>query len=324
MHEHAGLLKRCWFGAVCAFVMCSASAAQAQAHLTRSIRIIVPYAAGGGADTLARVIGPRLGEVFGQQVMVDNRPGGGTVIGTEAAAKAKPDGQTMVLVTITHAVNASLMKKLPYDSIKDFSPVILVYTQPLVVVTHPSMPVKTIKQLVALARSKPGQIAFASSGNGGAPHLAGELFKKLTNVDIVHIPYKGAAPASIDVLGGHVPLMFCAVVTCVPHVKSGRLNALAVTTKRRIQVLPHLPTVIESGVPNYEIGSWTGILFPADTPQEIVERMNSEVQRILGIPAVREKLTAEGAEIVGGSTADFASFLRAEIDKWGSVLKGQM
>lgn len=323
MHEEAVMMKRCWLGAVCAFVMCSASAAQAQAYPTRSIRIIVPYAAGGGADTLARVSGPRLAERLGQQVLVENRPGGGTVIGTEAAAKAKPDGHTMVLVTITHAVNASLMKKLPYDSIKDFSPVILVYTQPLVVVTHPSMPVKTVKQLIGLARSKPGQIAFASSGEGGAPHLAGELFKKLANVDIVHIPYKGAAPASIDVLGGHVPLMFCAVVTCVPHVKSGRLNALAVTTSRRIQALPQLPTVIESGVPNYEIGSWTGILFPAGTPQEIVERMNSEMQRILEIPAVREQLTAEGPEIIGGSSADFARFLRAEIDKWATVLKRQ-
>ncbi len=286
--------------------------------------MIVPYAAGGGADALARVIGPRLAERLGQQVIVDNRPGGGTVIGTDAAAKAKPDGYTMVFVTITHAVNASLLKKLPYDSVKDFSPVIQIYAQPLVVVTHPSMPAKTIRQLIDLARAKPGQISFASSGDGGAPHLAGELFKKLANVDIVHIPYKGAAPASIDVLGGHVPLMFGPVVTVVPHIKTGRLNALAATTSRRIQALPQLPTVSESGLPNYEISSWTGILFPGGTPQEIVEKINSEVQRILETPAIREQLTAEGAEIMGGSSADFERFLRAEIAKWATVLKRQL
>lgn len=324
MHAPFALVNRYPLVVVCAMLMCSASAAQAQAYPNRSIRIIVPYAAGGGADALARVIGPRLTERFGQQVIVDNRPGGGTVIGTEAAAKAKPDGYTMVFATIAHAVNASFVKKLPYDSIKDFSPVIQIYAQPLVVVTHPSMPVKTIRQLIDLARTKPGQISFASSGNGGAPHLAGELFKKLANVDIVHIPYKGAGPASIDVLGGHIPLMFGPVVTVMPHIKSDRLNALAVTTSRRIQALPQLPTVAESGVPNYEISSWTGILFPAGTPQEIVERINSEVQRILETPVIREQLTAEGAEIIGGSSADFARFIRVEIDKWASVLKGQM
>lgn len=323
MPEQSALMNRCWLGVVCAMLMCSASAAQAQAYPNRSIRIIVPYAAGGGADALARVIGPRLTERLGQQVLVDNRPGGGTVIGTEAAAKAKPDGYTMVFVTIAHAVNASSLKNLPFDPIKDFSPVIQIYAQPLVVVTHPSMPVKTVKQLIALARAKPGQISFASSGNGGAPHLAGELFKKLANVDIVHIPYKGAGPASIDVLGGHVPLMFGPVVTVVPHIKSRRLNALAVTTSRRIQALPQLPTVAESGVPNYEISSWTGVLFPGGTPHEIVEKINSEVQRILETPAIRERLTAEGVEIIGGSSADFARFIRVEIDKWATVLKRQ-
>lgn len=324
MHDRSGLANRCWLGVVCAFLLCGVSAAQAQGYPSRPIRTIVPYAAGGGADALARLIGPRLAERLGQQVIVDNRPGGNTVIGTDAAAKAKPDGYTMVFVTITHAVNASLMKKLPYDSVKDFTPVIQIYAQPLVVVTHPSMPLKSIRQLIDLARARPGQIGFASSGDGGAPHLAGELFKKLTNVDIVHIPYKGAGPASIDVVGGHVPLMFGPIVTVLPHIKSGRLNALAVTTSRRIQALPHLPTVTESGVPNYDISSWTGVLFPAGTPQEIVERINSEMQRILETPAAREQLTAEGTEIIGGSAADFARFIRAEIDKWATVLKKQL
>ena len=324
MLDPCAVMTPCKAGVVCALLsLCSASAAQAQSYPNRPLRAIVPYAAGGGADVLARVIGPRLAERLGQPVVVDNRPGGGTVIGTDAAAKAKPDGYTMVFATIAHAVNASLVKKLPYDSLTDFAPVIQIYAQPMVVVIHPSLPVRTIRQLVDLAHARPGQISFASSGEGGAPHLAGKLFRQLAKVDIAHIPYKGAAPASIDTMGGHVPLMFGPVVTVVPHIKSGRLNALAVTTSRRIQVLPQLPTVSESGVPNYEVSSWTGILLPAGTPREIVERLNFEVQRILEVPAVRDQVTAEGAEITTGSPADFAKFLRAEIDKWATVVTRQ-
>ncbi len=306
---------------LCVISLGAATLAQAQGYPNRPLRIIVPYATGGGADALARLLGPRLSERLGQQVIVDNRPGGATIIGTDAAAKSKPDGYTMVLVTITHAVNATLVKKLPYDSLKDFAPVIQIYAQPLVAVTHPSLPVKTIRQLIDLARARPGQISFASSGEGGGPHLAGELFRKLAKVDIVHIPYKGSAPATMDVLGGHVPLMFAPVITVTPFLKSTRLNALAVTASRRIQALSHLPTMAESGIQDYEIGSWTGILFPAGTPQEIVEKINAEIQRLLDNPALKETLTAEGSEIVGGSAAEFARFLRVEIDKWAGVLQ---
>lgn len=313
-----------WLFMTCAAGFAShASVVYGQAYPNRPIRIIVPYAAGGGADVLARTLAPRLTERLGQQVIVENRPGGNTVIGTEAAARSKPDGYTMVLVTITHTVNAAIGKKLPYDSLNDFAPVMEIYAQPLIVVTHPSVPVKTIRQLIELVRAKPGELSFASSGEGGAPHLGGELFNKLAKVDMVHVPYKGAAPASIDVVGGHVPLMFGPVVTVVPHIKSKRLNALAASTQRRIQSMPALPTVAESGVPGYDISSWTGVLFPAGVAQDIVSRMNAELQRILDTPASREALTAEGSEIVGGSPADFAKFLRAEIDKWASVLKKQ-
>ena len=309
--------------AYAAGLACLAPAVNGQTYPNRPIRIIVPYAAGGGADVLARTLAPRLTERFGQQVIVENRPGGNTIIGTEAAARSKPDGYTMVLVTITHAVNAAMGKKLPYDSLSDFVPIMQIYAQPLIVVTHPSVPVRTVKQLIELARAKPGQLSFASSGEGGAPHLGGELFNKLAKVDLVHVPYKGAAPASVDVVGGHVPLMFGPVVTVVPHIRSKRLNALAASTQRRIQTMPDLPTMAESGVPGYDISSWTGALFPAGVPQDIVGRMNAELQRIVDTPASRDVLTAEGSEIVGGSPADFARFLRAEMEKWSSVLKKQ-
>jgi len=285
----------------------------------RQITAIVPYAAGGGTDTIARIIGRHLSDKVGQQVIVDNRPGGNTIIGTQIVAKAKSDGYTMVFVTITHAVNASMISKLPYDSVKDFTPIIQIYAQPLVVVVHPSFPVKTIKELIDLARKKPNLLSFSSSGDGGAPHLAGELFKKMASIKMEHIPFKGAAPASISIIAGHIPLMFGPVVTVGPYIKSGRLYPLAVTTNKRLQPLPQIPTVAESGLPNYNISSWTGILFPANTANMIVDRMNSEIQKILETSEVKERLILEGAEIVGGSSDDFSRFLKSEIDKWKTV-----
>ena len=285
----------------------------------RSIRIVVPYPAGGGTDIVARLLGQKMSERLGATFVVENRAGGNTIIGTEVVARAKPDGYTLGLVTITHAVNAS-QAKLPFDPVTDFAPVMLVSAQPLVLVVHPSVPVRSVTQLIALARSRPGQVTFASSGEGGAPHLAGELLKKRTGLDLTHVPYKGAAPATVDVVGGHVTMMFSPVLSVVPHVRGGRLTTLAVSTVQRVKVLPDLPTMEESGVRPFDVSSWNGMLFPAGTPAPIVERINAALQQALELPDVREKMTADGAEIAGGSPAQFAAFIRREIDTWAAVL----
>ena len=294
----------------------------AQAWPAKPIRYIVPFPPGGATDIIARAVAGEISKTLGQQVVIDNRGGAGGNIGTDIVAKAAPDGYTILMGTVgTHGINVSLYSKLPYDAVRDFAPVTLVATVPNVLVVHPSVPVKSVKELIAYAKANPGKLNFASSGNGTSIHLSGELFKTMTGVSMVHIPYKGSAPALADLLGGQADLMFDNLPPSLPHIKSGRLHALAVTTARRSAVMPDLPTMAEAGVPGYESGSWFGVLAPAGTPKDIVNRLNAEIVKALAVPEIRERLQAQGAEPVGNTPEQFAAFIRSEITKWAKVVK---
>jgi tripartite-type tricarboxylate transporter receptor subunit TctC len=296
--------------------------AHAQAYPSQPIKIIVPFTAGGTTDILARTIGQKLSEAWRQPVIVENRPGAGGNIGADVVAKAKPDGYTILMGTIgTQSINASLYAKMPYDAAKDFAPVTLVAMVPNVLVVHPAVNARTVGELVALAKAKPGELNFASSSTGGSPHLSGEMFKQMTGANIVHVPYKGSAPAITDLLGGQVSLMFDNLPSALPQVKAGKLRALGVTSARRSQAAPDIPTIAESGVPGYEVDSWFGILAPAATPKEIVSKLNVEIVRILKIPEVRERLLEQGAEPVGDTPEHFAEHIRRETAKWARVVK---
>lgn len=296
-------------------------AAAQQGYPSRPIRFIVPYPPGGSTDILARVIGQNMSARWGQQVVIDNRSGAGGIVGTEIAATAPPDGHTIIMVTSSHATLPSLYKKMPYDTLKDFAPVTLVSSTPYILVAHPKLGVKSVKELISLLKSKPGQFNYASSSSGGMGHIAGELFKSMAAVDMVHVPYKGSGAAIPDVLGGHVPLMFDNILSVLPHVKSGRLIALAVSTARRSPVVPELPTVAESGLPGFDVGIWFGVLAPANTPAKIVTALNSEIVRILQTPDMRERLSSQGAEPIGGTPKQFAEHIKAEMVKWGKVIR---
>jgi tripartite-type tricarboxylate transporter receptor subunit TctC len=303
------------------FAMPGAALAQDQ-YPSKPIRFIAPNLPGGPTDILARLLGQKLAESMGQPVIVENRAGAAGNIGTEAAAKSAPDGYTLVTGNnATFAANVTLYRKLGFDPIKDFTPVSLVATQPNILVVHPSLPANSVKQLIALARAKPGQLNYAGSGQGAAAHLAAELFKSMARVDIVHIPYKSAAPALTDVIAGQNHLMFATALSVIPHIKAERLRALGVTTAKRVRVLPDLPTIAEAGVPGFEASSWHGVLVPAGTPAPIVTKLNSEINRALQMPDVRERLNALGAETVGTTPQEFADHIRAEIPKWAAVIK---
>jgi tripartite-type tricarboxylate transporter receptor subunit TctC len=293
----------------------------AQAYPNRPIRLIVPFAPGGGTDIAARAIAQKLSEALGQQMIVDNRPGAGTVIGTELAAKSNPDGYTLVQCSTSLSINPSLRSKLPYDALRDFVTITQVVSEPYLVVTHPAFPAQSIKELLALAKAKPGQLTFGSPGTGTGGHFAGELFKLLSGADLIHIPYKGNGPALTDLLGGQINLLFATILPALPHVKSGKLRAIAVSTMRRSSLLPDLPAVAEAGVPGYDSGSWNGLLAPASTPKEIVARLNRESVRILHAPEMRERLAHEGAEAIGNSPAEFTVFIKSETAKWAKVVK---
>lgn len=296
--------------------------AAAQSYPKKPIHFMVAFPAGGGVDILARAIGQKLSETWSVPVVVENRPGAGGSIGTQLVAKAPPDGYTITLGTLgTHAVNVSLYKHLPYHPIRDFSPVIFVSAAPNLLAVHPSLPVASVKDLIKLARSKPGEINYASSGNGGPPHLAAELFKSMVDVDIVHVPYKGGPPAVAAVVAGEASLAFGTMLTTLPSVKGGKLRPLGVTGSKRSPVLPRLPTIAEAGVPGYEAVAWYGVLVPAGTPGEIISRLNEEISRILKDPEITRRLSAEGAEFKGGSPQRFAAHIRTEIDKWAKVIE---
>jgi tripartite-type tricarboxylate transporter receptor subunit TctC len=295
--------------------------AVAQSYPAKPITIVVPYPPGGPSDIVARLVGQKLSERVGQQVVIDNRPGAGGNVGAALVARAAPDGYTLLLGTTAHAINPSVFTTLNYNFVKDFSPVILLTSLPLVVVTNAALPVKNIQELIALAKSKPNQLAYASSGNGQSTHLAAELFKTMAGVSMTHVPYKGSAPALTDLAGGQVSVMFDTMLSAMPQVKGGRLNALAVTTATRSGAAPNLPTVAESGVPGYEAVAWSGLLAPAHTPVDIVTKLNTEINAILNQPDVRKRLLNDGADPVGGSAEQFSSHVVKEVQKWANVAK---
>jgi tripartite-type tricarboxylate transporter receptor subunit TctC len=296
--------------------------AAAQGYPAKPIRLIVPFPPGGSADILARAIGQKAGEGLGQTLVVENRPGAGTAIGAEALARSAPDGYAVMIGTVSsHAINPALNPKLPFDPVKDFTAVSLVATIPFAMIVHPSVQAKNVQEFVALARAKPGSLNYSSAGNGTSNHLAGELFKSMAGIDIVHIPYKGSAPALNDLVAGQVALMFDLVLTAAPHVKSGAARGLAVTGAQRSSVLAELPTVAESGLPGYEVSAWFGIFAPAGVPEPVVQRLNAELVKALRDSDLRQRLASQGAEPLTSTPAEFAAYLRSEIDKWGKVVK---
>jgi tripartite-type tricarboxylate transporter receptor subunit TctC len=288
---------------------------------TRAVRLILPFPPGGGTDTMARAVGPKLGEALGQQVVLDNRPGGGANIGPEIAAKAPADGYTMLMITVAHAVNATLYTKLGYNLVRDFVTVSLIGSTPQIVVVHPSVPAKNIKELIALAKARPGQLEFPSSGSGSAPHLAGELFNSMAGTKMLHIPYKGGGPAMVALVSGEGAVGFATAPSVIGHVKSGRVRALAVTTAQRAPLLPDVPTVAESGVAGYDAGAWYGFLVPTGTPKEAIARLETETIKVLKLADVKQRLATTGMDTIGTSADEFSKFLRSEIDKWGKVVK---
>ena len=295
--------------------------AQAQAYPGKTVKLVVPYPPGGPTDIVARVIGQKLFEQTGQQFIVDNRAGAGGNIGAEAVARSPADGYTLLIATTAHAINMSLFKKLGYDTLKDFAPVSLLTYGPLVIVTHPSLPVQNVRELIALAKAKPDSINFASSGNGQSTHLSGELFNTMAGVKMTHIPYKGSAPALTDVMGGQASLMFDTMLSAMPFVKAGKLKALAVTSATRSPAAPDLPTVAESGIPGFETFAWNGVLVPLGTPKEVVARLSAELKRAMEAPEVKEKFSAQGFAAAWNTPEAFGTFLQAEVDKWSMVVK---
>ncbi len=290
------------------------------AYPSRTVRLMVPSAAGGGTDTVARVIAQKLSESLGQQFVVDNRPGAGQMIGTESVAKSPPDGYTLLMSASTLALNPIMYKKVPYDAVRDFAPVTQVASLPAVLLVHPSLPVKTVPELIALAKRRPGQIDFASAGIGTLPQISVELLKSMAGIDLVHIPYKGSAPGMIALLSGQVSVMVPNLFTSLPHIRAGKLRALGVTTAKRVNALPELPAIAET-VPGYEFSQWYGVLAPAGTPREIVTRLQVEIARTLRLPELSTRLAHDGAEPVGSTPEDFAALIRSETVKWARVAK---
>jgi tripartite-type tricarboxylate transporter receptor subunit TctC len=288
----------------------------------KAVHWIVPYAAGGFADIRSRRIGLDLATAIGQPVVIENRTGAGGVVGTDAIAKAAPDGYTIGMANLASlAVNVSLMKKLPYDPVKDLAPVVLVEKSPLILSVALAVPATSLPELIALAKAKPGQLAFASSGVGGAHHLSGEMLRQRSGIEIVHIPYKGGAPAATDLIAGHVPMMFEMGYAAIPSIKAGKVRALAVTSAQRLALLPDVPTMAEAGLPGFESYNWQGVVAPAGTPREIVERLNREINAILAKPDQREAIAATGSQVGGGTPEEFREFIRVETAKWARVVK---
>ena len=298
------------------------SDAAAQQYPSKPIRLIVPFTPGGTTDILARVVGQKLGEAVGVQVVIDNRPGAAGNIGAEVAAKSAPDGYTLLMGHIgTLAVNPWLYAKLPYDPIRDFAPITLVAMVPSMLVVNPKVPAKSVKELIALAKSRPGQLNYGSTGAGGTPYLAVEYFKLMAGLNIVEIPYKGAAPLTTELMAGDISLTITGIPALLPHVKSGRLRALAVSSAKRSAAVPDLPTIAEAGLPGYEATSWYGVLAPAGTPREIIAKLNAGIVKGMKQPDAADLLTAEGAEPVGSTPEEFAAFVKSELARWGEVIR---
>jgi len=294
----------------------------AEDYPVRPIRIVVPFAAGGTSDLVTRIVGQALGAELKTAVVIDNRPGAGGNIGSELVAQAAPDGYTLLMGTVaTHGINASLYKKLPFDPVKDFAPVSLVASTPSVLEVNPSLPIHSVQELIAYAKAHPGKLNFGSAGNGSSHHLAGELFKSMTGVQMTHVPYRGTAAAVTDTVGGQVQVIFDTLPSAMPFVKSGQLRPLAVTSAKRDPSLPDLPTLDESGLSGYEVGSWYGLLAPAHTPPDIVQKLSALVAQIVRRPDIQQKLSAQGATPVGDTPDEFAAHIQKELKKWAPVVK---
>jgi tripartite-type tricarboxylate transporter receptor subunit TctC len=304
-------------GAVAAMAQAPADADGYPAH---TIRYIVPYPPGGFNDTLGRIVAQKLQEAWGQAVVVENRPGGGTLIGTDAAAKAAPDGYTLLGVAFPFGANPSIYRALPYDTVNDFAPIIFAGRTPNLLVVRPSIPVRSVTELIAYAKTNAGKVTYGSTGTGSSNHLSMELFKSMAGVDIVHVPYKGSAPMVNDLLGGHIDAAFDNVPNVLPQVKAGALRALAISTPQRSALAPDIPTVSESGLPGYEVNVWFGIVTAAHTPAGVIQKLNAELNAVLQLPDVRRQFHDQGVEPVGGTPAQFGAHIRAEIDKWAKVV----
>ena len=295
--------------------------AVAQDYPTKAIRFIVPFAPGGGTDIIGRIIAAHLSEALGQPVVVDNRGGAGSTVGTDLTAKAPADGYTILLGNISLAFNASLYKSLPYDAVKDLAPVTLVAVQPNIVVIHPSVAAKSIDEFIAVARAKPGQLAFASAGTGSGTHLAGEMLKMSLKIDLLHVPYKGTGPALTDLIGGQVQMMVSTFASALPHVKSGRLRTLGVTSARRSPAAPDVPTLIEAGVAGYDYSTWYGVFAPAGTPRAIIDKLNRTLHQTLALVDLKHKLEAQGVDPLAGTPAELGAYLKSETTKWAKVVR---
>lgn len=313
--------KALFFAVALAALGTASTPSMAQSYPSRPVRIIVPFAPGGGTDIFGRTLAVRLSEALGQPVLVENRPGGNTLIGAELAARAAPDGYTLLLSTNgTVAINPSLYKKLPYDPVKDYAPVSLLGVGPNVLVVHPSLPARSAKELIALAKANPGKLSYASSGVGGAPHLAGELFKHMAQVDLVHVPYKGAAPATTDLLGGQVQVMFAGLGPAIGHIRVNKLRGIAVASAKRSAALPTLPTLAET-LKGFEASSWFALFAPAATPHDVIAKLNAEIGKVMARKDVHDPLMAQGYEPATGTPADLAELLAKDIARWSDVIK---
>jgi tripartite-type tricarboxylate transporter receptor subunit TctC len=307
--------------ALSACLIAASTAADAQDYPTRPVRLVVASTPGGGTDISARMIAPKLSEYLGQQVVIENRAGATTTIGVNFVARAAPDGYTLLMGVSSLTINPHILKNVPYDAVKDLAPVSQVVVAPNIMVSHPSLPVRSVKELIAFARARPGQLNFAAGGAGSSQHLAIELFLSMTGLKIVHVPYKGQGPALLDVMAGHVSLMMANVISALPQVKNGRIRAIGVTGLKRSAVAPDIPTIAEAGVPGYEVVQWYGVLAPAMTPRDIIAKLHAGTVRALQDPAIKERFTSDGGETVGNTPEEFAAVIRADLKKWGKVVK---
>ncbi|MDQ0139483.1 tripartite tricarboxylate transporter substrate binding protein [Cupriavidus necator] len=322
MHTIAPGYRRLAAGlAAAALFLALAPGARAQGYPSKPITIVVPASPGGAIDLVARLVGQKLTAAWGQSVVVDNRSGATGIVGTDLVAKAAPDGYTLALVASSHAINPSMVRKLPFDTVKSFEPVALTHVVPLMLVVSPSVPAKSVKELVAYGKAHPGALSFASSGSGGAPHFSGELFKSMAGIDMIHVPYKGSTLAHPDLTSGRVSLMFDTVAAIGPQVKAGKVRALAVTTTKHAAIAPQVPTMAEAGLPGYDTSTWGGVLAPAGTPRAVIDKLNAGINQALAAPDVRERLLAAGIEPAGGSPAQFAGFIQTEMVKWARVAR---